>query len=78
MLKVHILATCSHCNGKAYLPMGEDEDCQGQKYTRHCPPACYSTISKGFKRCNKFWFFRLESNWISPSMDASHISLAEQ
>jgi DnaJ-class molecular chaperone len=34
MLKVHILATCSHCNGEAYQPIGEAEDCQGHKYTR--------------------------------------------
>ncbi len=41
MLKVHILATCSKCNGEAYLPMGEAEDCQGHKYTRHIPcPYC--------------------------------------
>jgi hypothetical protein len=41
MLKVHILASCSHCNGKAYLPMGEAEDSQGHTYTRHIPcPYC--------------------------------------
>jgi hypothetical protein len=41
MLKVHILNTCSHCNGKAYLPMGEAKDSHGDKYTRHIPcPFC--------------------------------------
>lgn len=41
MLKVQILALCSHCNGKAYLPMGDAEDCQGHTYTRHIPcPYC--------------------------------------
>ena len=41
MLKIQILATCSHCNGKAYQPVGEAEDCQGHKYTRYVPcPVC--------------------------------------
>lgn len=41
MLKIHILAPCSHCNGEAFLPMGEAEDCQGRKYIRHTPcPTC--------------------------------------
>jgi hypothetical protein len=41
MLKVNILATCSHCNGEAYLPMGEAEDSHGNKYIRHIPcPFC--------------------------------------
>jgi hypothetical protein len=41
MLKVHILSICSNCNGEAYLPMGEAEDCQGHKYSRHIPcPSC--------------------------------------
>ncbi len=41
MLKVHILMICSHCNGEAYLPISESEDCQGNKYTRHIPcPVC--------------------------------------
>jgi len=41
MLKVKILATCSHCNGEAYQPIGEAEDGQGHKYTRHVPcPIC--------------------------------------
>jgi DnaJ-class molecular chaperone len=37
MFKVHIQVTCSKCNGDAYLPVGEAEDCQGHKYTRHIP-----------------------------------------
>ena len=41
MLKVKVLVTCSHCNGEAYLPMGEAADCQGHKYIRHTPcPFC--------------------------------------
>ena len=41
MLKVHILTTCQHCNGQAYLPNGEGEDYKGRKYTRYVPcPMC--------------------------------------
>jgi hypothetical protein len=41
MLKVHILVTCSHRNGKAYLPVTETDDGQGHKYIRHIPcPSC--------------------------------------
>jgi len=41
MFKVHILGTCSHCNGEAYQPVGEAEDTQGHKYTRYVPcPIC--------------------------------------
>jgi hypothetical protein len=41
MLKIHILTTCSQCNGEAYQPIGEAEDCQGNKYIRHIPcPTC--------------------------------------
>ncbi len=41
MLKVHILVTCSHCKGRAYLPVSETDDVQGQKYVRHKPcPVC--------------------------------------
>jgi hypothetical protein len=28
MLKVHFLATCLHCNGESYPPIGEAEDSQ--------------------------------------------------
>ena len=41
MLKVHILTTCEHCNGVAYLPIGEGEDYEGRTYTRFAPsPIC--------------------------------------
>jgi len=41
MIRVNILAACSHCDGKAYLPIGEIEDSQGHKYIRHIPcPVC--------------------------------------
>lgn len=59
MLKVHVLVTCSHCNGEAYLPIGDAEDSQGHKYTRHIPcPVCElcsssrrsSTRDEGVKR----------------------------
>ena len=37
MIKVQVLTQCEHCNGEAYLPIGEAEDSQGHKYTRHVP-----------------------------------------
>ncbi len=41
MLKVHILATCSHCNGEAYVPMGEAKSSKGETYIRYAPcPMC--------------------------------------
>ena len=41
MIKVQVLTHCEHCNGEAYLPIGEAEDCQGHKYTRDAPcPMC--------------------------------------
>jgi hypothetical protein len=41
MIKVQILIQCKHCNGEAYMPMGEAEDCQGHKYIRYVPcPMC--------------------------------------
>ena len=41
MKKVQVLTQCEHCNGEAYLPMGEAEDCQGRIYTRYDPcPMC--------------------------------------
>jgi hypothetical protein len=47
MLKVQIQATCLHCTVKAFLPMGEDEDCQGHKYICHIPcPFCDGTGNK--------------------------------
>ena len=41
MVKVQVLTKCEHCNGEAYLPMGEAEDSQGRTYTRYVPcPMC--------------------------------------
>jgi hypothetical protein len=41
MIKVQVLTQCKHCNGEAYLQMGEAEDCQGRRYTRYVPcPMC--------------------------------------
>jgi hypothetical protein len=41
MVKVHILTTCEHCKGQAYLPVGEEEDYRGNTYTRYIPcPMC--------------------------------------
>jgi RecJ-like exonuclease len=47
MLKIQVIAPCSHCNGKAYLPMGEVEDSQGHKYIQHIPcPTCEGSGNK--------------------------------
>jgi len=44
MIKVHILTTCSECNGESYLPIGEVADYQGRKYTKYHPcPRCEGT-----------------------------------
>jgi hypothetical protein len=41
MFKVQVLFKCSHCDGQAYLPIGEAEDCEGNKYIQHAPcPTC--------------------------------------
>ena len=41
MIKVHILTTCEHCGGEAYLPIGEAESYTGEKYTKYRPcPQC--------------------------------------
>jgi hypothetical protein len=41
MIKVQVLKQCEHCNGEAYLPMGDAEDSQGHKYTSYIPcPMC--------------------------------------
>ena len=39
MIKVQILTQCEHCQGQAYLPVGEAESYSGEKYIRHisCP-----------------------------------------
>ncbi len=47
MIKVRILDTCPHCNGKAYLPAGEDVDYKATP-TRHIPcPHCEGTGMAG-------------------------------
>jgi hypothetical protein len=37
MIKVQVLTQYEHCDGKAYLPIGEGEDIQGHIYTRYVP-----------------------------------------
>lgn len=38
-MKVKIRATCSFCEGEAYLPVRETTSCTGERYTQHhrCP-----------------------------------------
>lgn len=49
MIKVQILIQCRHCQGEAYLPIGEAEDYQGQKYVRHVPcPACEGSGNQSY------------------------------
>lgn len=36
-VKVRILTKCKSCDGKAYLPVGEDTDYKGEIYTRYLP-----------------------------------------
>lgn len=44
MIKVRILDKCPHCDGQAYLPVGEEVDYKGDKYPRHLPcPQCEGT-----------------------------------
>jgi hypothetical protein len=41
MIKVQILTTCQHCDGEAYLPIGEAVSFTGEAYTRYEPcPVC--------------------------------------
>lgn len=41
MIEVHILITCEHCGGEAYLPIGEAESHTGEQCTRCQPcPQC--------------------------------------
>ena len=41
MVKIRVLSKCQHCDGKAYLPIGEGFDFKGESYTRHIPcPVC--------------------------------------
>ena len=43
-VKVRILDTCPRCDGKAYIPVSEEVDHAGNKYTRHQPcPHCEGT-----------------------------------
>jgi len=56
MVKVHILATCSHCNGEAYQPVGETEDSQGHTYTRYTP--CSICQGSGVGCTARLWLLR--------------------
>ena len=41
MIKVHILTRCEHCDGEAYLPIGEAVSYTGEMYMRYEPcPMC--------------------------------------
>lgn len=41
MIQVQILTRCEHCDGEAYLPIGEAESYTGETYTRYLPcPVC--------------------------------------
>ena len=41
MIKVQILTKCKHCDGEAYLPVGESESYTGETYMRYEPcPQC--------------------------------------
>jgi len=41
MIKVHILTRCAHCDGEAYLPIGEASSYTGETYIRYLPcPVC--------------------------------------
>jgi Zn-finger nucleic acid-binding protein len=41
MIKVHILDTCPHCDGEAYLPAGEAVSVDGERYEQYQPcPKC--------------------------------------
>lgn len=37
MVKVQILDRCEHCEGEAYLPVGEAKSYTGERYTRYEP-----------------------------------------
>jgi hypothetical protein len=37
MVKIQVLTKCELCQGKAYLPVGEDVDYRGNRYLRHVP-----------------------------------------
>ena len=36
-IKIHILDTCSTCQGRAYIPVGEAFSYTGERYLRHKP-----------------------------------------
>jgi hypothetical protein len=41
MIKVQILIPCEHCQGDAYMPVGEAISSTGEPYIRYLPcPAC--------------------------------------
>jgi len=45
MVKIQILITCQACNGRAYVPVGEEISCTGAKYIRHRP--CFACQGSG-------------------------------
>lgn len=43
-MKVRVLTKCTHCDGKAYLPVGTAVNANGETYVRHLPcPICDGT-----------------------------------
>ena len=47
MLKIHILSICPHCNGDAYIPLGDAKSSKGETYTRYAPcPMCEGSGSQ--------------------------------
>ena len=45
MIKVQVLTQCKHCNGEAYLPMGEALDSQGRTYTVMSHAQCAQVVA---------------------------------
>jgi DnaJ-class molecular chaperone len=45
MVKIQILITCQACNGRAYVPVGEEISCTGTKFVRHRP--CFACQGSG-------------------------------
>ena len=45
MEKIPILTTCQACNGRAYVPVGEEVNLTGAKYIRHRP--CFACQGSG-------------------------------
>ena len=56
MIKVHILDHCKHCEGQAYLPIGETERYTGEKYVQYepCPQCQGSGKMESLVRLKKF------------------------